>query len=132
MKRLEERVKKCFEGQALWFLGTGSEEPDVSVIGFKELTGGGKLVLCDVMMNHALENIHKNGKASVLALNAETMESYLVTGTAEYQTSGPIFDEWKQNAAAMTGGKMSAKGIVIVTPETVRVKSPSSENGRDL
>ena len=132
MKQLEERVKKCLEGQAVWFVGTGADEPDISVIGFKELTDDGKLVLCDVMMNHTLENIRKNGNACVLALNAETMESYLITGAAEYRTSGPVFDAWKQNAAAMTGGKMNAKGVVIVTPESVRVKSPSPENGKEL
>ncbi len=132
MKQLEESVKKCFEGQSFWFVGTGADEPDISVIGFKELTDNGKLILCDVMMNHTLENIRKNGRASVLALDAETMESYLITGAAEYRTSGPVFDEWKQNAEAMTGGKMSARGVVIVTPESVRVKSPSPENGKEL
>ncbi len=132
MKQLDEKVKKVFEGQALWFFGTCGAEPDVSVIGFKELRDDGTVVLCDVMMKHALENIAKTGRASVLAVDAETMAAYQIIGSAAYETSGPVFEEWKQNADAMTGGRMPAKGVVILTPERVVDKSAGKHNGEEL
>ena len=132
MKQLDEKVKKVFESQALWFFGTCSDAPDVSVIGFKELRDDGTIVLCDVMMKHAVENIRKNGRASVLAVDDETMSAYQISGRAVYLTSGPVFEEWKQNAEAMTGGRMSGKGVVILTPETVRDKSAGAHNGEEL
>ena len=54
MKQLNEKVKKVFEGQALWSFATCGTEPDISVIGFKELRDDGTIVLCDVMMKPAL------------------------------------------------------------------------------
>ncbi len=132
MKQLDEKVKKVFEGQSLWFFATAGVEPDVSVIGFKELREDGTLMLCDVMMKYALENLAQNGRASVLAVDPESMAAYQITGSAAYETSGPVFEEWKQNADAMTGGRMPAKGVVILTPETVRDKSAGKHNGEEL
>ena len=132
MKQLDEKVKKVFEGQALWSFATCGTEPDVSVIGFKELRDDGTIVLCDVMMKHALENIAKNGRASVLAVDQDSMAAYMVSGSAVYQTSGPVFEEWKANADAMTGGRMPAKGVVIITPERIVDKSAGKHNGEEL
>ena len=132
MKQLDEKVKKVFEGQTLWFFGTCGTEPDVSVIGFKEIRDDGTIVLCDVMMKRALENIAKNGRASVLAVDQDSMAAYQISGSAVYQTSGPVFEEWKANADAMTGGRMPAKGVVILTPESVRDKSADAHNGEKL
>ena len=132
MKQLSEKVRKLFENQMFWFLGTCADDPDVSVIGFKELREDGTLVLCDVMMKHALENIRKTGKACVLASDNESMVAYQISGSAEYLTSGPVFDEWKKNAEAMSGGRMSAKGVVILTPESVRDKGVGKHNGEEL
>ena len=132
MKQLDEKVKKVFEGQALWSFGTCGAEPDVSVIGFKELRDDGTIVLCDVMMKQALKNIAQNGRASVLAVDPDTMAAYMVSGSAVYKTSGPVFEEWKANAEAMTGGRMPAKGVVILTPERVVDKSAGRHNGEEL
>ena len=132
MKQLDEKVRNLFEKQALWYMGTASGDADISVIGFKELTPDGRFILCDVFMKKALENVLASGRASVLAADASNMESYIVSGRAEYLTSGPEFESWKEKSAAKTGGRMTAKGVVIVTPDTVRVKTPGLNNGREM
>ena len=130
MKQLDEKVRALFESQKLWYMGTSGTDADVSVIGFRELEEDGRMVLCDVFMNEALANIRKTGRASVLAARADTMESYIVSGRAEYLTAGPEFEAWKKKSAAATNGRLNAKGVVIVTPDTVRVKTPGPDNGK--
>lgn len=132
MKQLDAKVKSLMESQPLWYVGTMSDEPNVACIGFKEILDDGKLLLCDVFMNHTLKNILKNGKVAVTVCNPDSMEAYQVSGTAEYFTEGPLLDGWKPLAAAMSGGKLQPKGIVMVTPESVRVMSANPDNGKDL
>lgn len=132
MKQLEERVKKLLESQPLWYVGTCSGEPEVSVIGFKDILEDGRLLLCDVFMKNTKKNILSNGYVCITAADPEKMEGYQVFGKAEYITEGPYVDEWNSNAQMMSGGKLFAKGVVLVTPERVRVMSVCSTNGKEL
>ena len=132
MKQLDAKVKSLMEAQPLWYVGTCSDEPNVSCIGFKGIVDDGRILLCDVFMNHTLKNILKNGKVAITVCDPENMEAYQVSGTAEYITDGPYVDEWKPLAAAMSGGKLQPKGIVLVTPETVRDMSASPDNGKEF
>lgn len=132
MKQLDERVKSLLESEAMWYVGTMGDDPNVSCIGFKEILDDGKLLLCDVFMNHTLKNIRANGKVAITVCSPEKMEAYQISGTAEYLTESPKLESWKELAAAMSGGKLQPKGVVIVTPEAVRVMSASRENGKEL
>lgn len=132
MKQLDEKVKRLLESQPLWYVGTYSDEPNVSIIGFKEVLDDGRLLLCDVFMNHTLKNIKANGKVCVTVCDPDNMEAYSVFGKAEYQSEGELLDGWKPLASAMSGGKLKPKGVVLITPEKVRVMSASPENGKEL
>lgn len=132
MKQLEERVKKLLEAQPIWYVGTCSDEPEVSLIGFKDILEDGRLLLCDVFMKNTKKNILSNGYVCVTAGDPDKMEGYQVFGKAEYISEGPYVDEWNSNAQMMSGGKLFAKGVVLVTPERVRVMSVCSTNGKEL
>lgn len=132
MKLLEERVKKLFESQPLWYVGTCSDEPDVSIIGFKDILDDGRLLLCDVLMKNTKKNILSNAYVCISAADPEKMEGYQIFGKAEYLSGGPYVEEWNNNAQMMSGGKLYAKGVVLVTPERVRVMSVCSTNGKEL
>lgn len=108
------------------------DAPNVSCIGFKEILDDGKLLLCDVFMDHTLKNILANGKVAITACSIEKMEAYQISGTAEYLKDSPYLESWKALAGSMSGGKLQPKGVVIVTPEAVRVMSASGENGKEL
>lgn len=129
---LSDRVKALLDSQPLWYVGTFSKEPEVTAIGFKEILEDGKLLLCDVFMKKTYDNILANGKVCIMVASADTMEAYQINGTAEYITEGPHMETWKENASAFSGGKLAPKGIVLVTPESVRVSAPSKTNGKVL
>lgn len=132
MKLLNEKVKNLFESQPLWYVGTCSDKPNVSIIGFKEFLDDGRILLCDVFMKHTIDNIKKNGNVCVTACNPDTMEAYQIFGKAVYQTEGESLESWKAIAASMSGGKLQPKGLVYITPEKVRVMSASRDNGKEL
>ena len=132
MKQLDERVKKLLEAQPLWYVGTCSDVPEVSLIGFKDILDDGRLLLCDVFMKNTKKNILSNGYVCISAGDPETMEGYQIFGKAEYVSEGAYVDEWNSNAQMMSGGKLFAKGVVLVTPERVRVMSVCSTNGKEL
>lgn len=132
MVQLNDRVKGVLESQPLWYVATCSDEPDVAMIGFKEILEDGRLLLCDVFMKNTRRNFRANGKVCIAVANPDTMEGYQITGTTEYITEGEHMETWKANAAAFSGGKLVPKGIVLVTPEQVRIASPSQKNGKVL
>lgn len=132
MKLLDEKVKALFEAQPLWYVGTCSDKPEISIIGFKEILDDGRLLLCDVFMNNTLKNIKTNGYICVICCDTEKMESYEIYGKAEYSTAAEYLDNWTELAAAMSGGKLKPKGVVLVSPEKVKVMSASPSNGKEL
>jgi len=132
MKQLDEKVNALFETQPLWYVGTCSDKPEISVIGFKEILDDGRILLCDVFMNNTIANIKTNENVCVICCDPEKMESYEVYGKAEYSTAAEYLDNWTALAAAMSGGKLKPKGVVLITPEKVKVMSASSSNGKEL
>lgn len=132
MKQLDEKVKALFEAQPLWYVGTCSDKPEISIIGFKEILDDGRILLCDIFMNSTLDNIKTNGNISIICCDPDKMEAYEVYGKAVYSTDPEYLDNWTVLAAAMSGGKLKPKGVVLITPEKTKVMSASPSNGKEL
>jgi Pyridoxamine 5''-phosphate oxidase. len=132
MKQLDEKTKTLFEAQPLWYVGTCSDKPEISIIGFKEILEDGRLLLCDVFMNSTLSNIKATGNICVICCDPERMEAYEVYGIAEYSTDAEYLGNWSAMAAAMSGGKLKPKGVVLITPERIKVMSANASNGKEL
>lgn len=133
MKQLDERVVKIFDGQPIWYVATADgDQPNVAAIGFKEILPDGRILLCDVFMNQTKENLLKSGKVAISACDASRMEGYQIFGTAEYVSEGEYVDNWTETAKAMSGGRLSAKGVVLVTPEKVKVQTVGPNNDKYL
>ena len=79
-----------------------------------------------------LKNIQANGKIAVSACNAQTFEGYQIKGTAEYITNGPIVDTFKKIVEDMFKGACTAKGVLVIMPETVIVTTPGPDNKKVL
>lgn len=132
MKQLTAEVKDLLNSQPLWYVGTFADEPNISVIGFKEILDDGRLLLCDLFMKHTLNNIKANGKISITVCCPDTMEAYMISGKAEHYAESEHLEKWKTIAEQMSGGMLKPKGVVIITPETVRILSANRKNGTEL
>lgn len=131
MKNLNENVANLLNNQ-LWYLGTYSDEPNTVPVLFKEVTPDGKLVIGDVFLRMTLENIKKNGKIAISACDAKTMEGYQIKGTAVHLTEGELVDKFKGIVSTAMNNAVTAKGVLVVTPEKVIVTTPGADNNKEL
>lgn len=129
---LNEHVIKVLNG-SLWELATCADgEPNVVPVGFKTVSEDRKLIIGDVFMETTMKNILANGRAAVSAFDSETKEGYQVKGAAVYVTEGPVVDALNRAAEEKFGGRLHAKGAVILTPEKVIVTTPGPDNKKVL
>ncbi len=130
---LNEKVVKVLQ-ENTWSLATCDKEgmPNVVPMGFREVTADGKIAIGDVFMETTVANVLANPQAAVSAFDATSHEGYQVKGTAEYVTSGPIFDKFKVAADAHFKGEATIKGAVIITPTKVIVTTPGADNKKVL
>ena len=114
----------------LWDLATCSGGmPNVVPVAFKDVTEDGKLTVGDVFLETTLKNLAENqGRIAVSVYDAQTLQGYQIQGSAVYVTEGAVVDAFKKAVEAMFSGTATAKGALIITPETVIVTTPGAEN----
>ena len=131
MKELNEKVTEMLNAE-MWWLGTNGDEPNVVPVGFKEVTPEGKLVVGVLHLNHTLANLEKDNKIAVSVCSGKTMVGYQIKGTAKFTAEGAYADKWKAVSEKMFKGKMSTKGVLMITPEKIIVTTPGPGNNREL
>ena len=95
--------------------------------------GRRKLVVGDVFLDTTLRNLAANdGRIAIFVYDAKTLEGYQIRGTAEHVADGPGVATFKAMVEQMFQGAATAKGALIITPETVVVTMPGAENKKGL
>lgn len=130
---LNENVKKLLK-ENMWDLATCSAGvPNVVPIARKDVTDDGKLVVGDVFLNTTLRNLAANGgRIAISVYDAKTLEGYQIRGTAEHVSDGPVVAMFKAVVEQMFQGAATAKGALVITPETVIVTTPGTGNKKVL
>ena len=131
MKKLDEKVVEILNAE-MWWLGTCGDEPNVVPVGLKEVTADGQLVVGVLHLNKTIANLEKNNKIAVSVCGAKTMVGYQIKGTAEFTEEGAYADKWKAVSEKMFKGKMSTRGVLMITPEKVIVTTPGPNNNKEL
>ena len=130
---LNENVKKLL-AEGMWNLATcANGEPNVVPVAFKYVTEDGNLAVGDVFLETTLKNLTANdGKLAISVYDAKTLEGYQIKGVAEYVTEGTVVDTFKAMVEKMFNGAATAKGALIITPQTVIVTTPGADNKKVL
>lgn len=71
-------------------------------------------------------------RIAISVYDAKTLEGYQIRGTAEHVADGPVVAKFKVMVEQMFQGAATAKGALIITPETVVVTMPGAENKKVL
>ena len=126
---LNENVKKLLK-ENMWDLATCSAGvPNVVPVALKDVTDDGKLVVGDVFLDTTLRNLAANGgRIAISVYDAKTLEGYQIPGTAEYVSDWPVVAMFKAMVEQMFQGAATAKGALVITPETVIVTTPGAGN----
>lgn len=130
---LNENVKKLLK-ENMWDLATcNAGVPNVVPVALKDVTDDGKLVVGDVFLDTTLRNLAANGgRIAISVYDAKTLEGYQIRGTAEHVSDGPVVAMFKAMVEQMFQGAATAKGALVITPETVIVTTPGAENKKVL
>ena len=64
--------------------------------------------------------------------DGKTLEGYQIRGAAEHVSDGPVVAMFKAMVEQMFQGAATAKGVLVITPETVIVTTPGAENKKVL
>lgn len=130
---LNEAVTKLLR-ENLWDLATCADgQPNVVPVAFKDVTEDGRLLVGDVFLDTTLKNLLANdGRIAVSAYDAKTLEGYQIKGRAVYQTQGSVVDAFKAQVEQLFHGAATAKGALVITPETVIVTTPGADNKKVL
>ena len=130
---LNENVKKLLK-ENMWDLATCSASvPNVVPVALKDVTDDGKLVVGDVFLGTMLRNLAATGgRIAISVYDVKTLEGYQIRGTAEHVSDGPVVAMFKAMVEQMFQGAATAKGALVITPETVIVTTPGAENKKVL
>lgn len=130
---LNENVKKLLK-ENIWDLATCSAGvPNVVPVALKDVTDNGKLVVGDMFLDTTLRNLAANGgRIAISVYDAKTLEGYRIQETAEHVSDGPVVAMFKAMVEQMFQGAATAKGALVITPETVIVTTPGAENKKVL
>lgn len=130
---LNENVKKLLK-ENMWDLAACSAGvPNVVPVALKDVTDDGKLVVGDVFLDTTLRNLAANGgRIAIFVYDAKTLEGYQIRGAAERVSDGPVVAMFKAMVEQMFQGAATAKGALVITPETVIVTTPGAGNKKVL
>ena len=130
---LNENVIKLLK-ENMWDLATCSAGvPNVVPVALKDVTDDGKLVVGDVFLDTTLRNLAANGgRIAIFVYDAKTLEGYQLRGAAEHVSDGPVVAMFKAMVEQMFQGAATAKGALVITPETVIVTTPGAGNKKVL
>lgn len=128
---MNAKVEKLLKNK-IWNLGTYGDEPNVVPVLFKEIMDDGRLLVGDVFLKTTLSNVERNGKIAVSVCDSSSLEGYQIKGRAEYVTDGPMVEKFKTMVETAFKGAATAKGALVITPETIIVTTPGPDNKKVL
>ena len=110
---------------------TKEGEPHVIPVGFSKVLSDDELLLVDIFMGKTIENIKANPRVSVSVWDYDNLKGYEFKGNARIETSGKVFDESAKMVKSVFP-QFDAKAVVIVKVDSIYVRSPGPEAGRQV
>ena len=111
---IPDEVKQFLSGKVGW-VATASRDgmPNVSIKGSLRVLDEGHLVFADLFSVKTRKNLEENPKVAVMVADVATREGYILKGTAELLTEGPVYDriieELKKAPRKMPNPKYAVK-----------------------
>ena len=129
--QLNKEVADIFTNEPCHQLATVSAQgqPNISNIGAKYLLDDGRIVIVDNYMKKTMANLKENPEVAILVRQGKT--SYQIKGTAEYLTSGELYEEARAWMKAKNQER-PAKGAVIITVHSVYNSMSGADAGEKV
>ena len=108
---------------------TKDGDPHVIPVGFGKVLSDDEILLVDVFMKKALENIKANPKVAVSVWDYEGLKGYEFKGIARIETSGNAFEDSVKMVKSVFP-QFDAKAVVVVKVDSIYDVAPGPEAGK--
>jgi predicted pyridoxine 5'-phosphate oxidase superfamily flavin-nucleotide-binding protein len=108
---------------------TKDGDPHVIPVGFGKVLSDDEILLVDVFMKKALENIKANPKVAVSVWDYDSIKGYEFKGNARIETSGKAFEEGVKMVKSVFP-QFDAKAAVVVKVDSIYDVSAGPEAGK--
>jgi predicted pyridoxine 5'-phosphate oxidase superfamily flavin-nucleotide-binding protein len=108
---------------------TKDGDPHVIPVGFGKVLSDDEILLVDVFMKKALENIEANPKVAVSVWDYEGLKGYEFKGIARIETSGNAFEDSVKMVKSVFP-QFDAKAAVVVKVDSIYDISAGPEAGK--
>jgi predicted pyridoxine 5'-phosphate oxidase superfamily flavin-nucleotide-binding protein len=133
MAKITEEMKEVAGKTKGFAVATATKDGDPHVIPvlFGSVLSEDEILLVAVFMKKTIENIEANPKVAVSIWDIDSVKGYEFKGNARVETSGKIFEDSNKMVKSKRP-QLSAKAVVIVKVDSIYVRSPGPEAGKQV
>jgi len=131
MAKITDKMKDIANKAKRFALATATKDGDPHVIpvGFGKVFSDDEVLLVNVFMKKALENIKANPKVAVSVWDYDGLKGYEFKGIARVETSGNVFEDSVKMVKSVFP-QFDAKAAVVVKVESIYDVSAGPEAGK--
>jgi len=131
--KIPAEVQTFFTGKEGW-VATSSKDgvPNVSIKGSMRVLDDEHLIFADLASLKTRKNLQENARVAVMVYDPAARKGYMVRGTTEQLTSGPLYDKVVEGMRKAMPQLPSPKYVVRVTAESVWDQSAGPGGGKQL
>ena len=124
MAKLNDEMKEMFLKKRYAIVGTASKAgiPNAVAMGSPMVLDDETLCFACAREGKTFHNVHENPNVAITVIDAEVMQQHQFKGKATIETSGPLFDQFKERFAKM---KIEPKCVVKVAVSEIYSLRPS-------
>jgi len=124
MATLNDEIKEMFKNKRYAVVGTASKAgtPNAVAMGSPMVLDDETLCFACASEGKTFRNVHENPYVAITVIDADVMQQHQIKGQATIETSGPLFEQFKERFAPM---KIEPKCVVRVAVSEIYSLRPS-------
>ncbi len=133
MVTIPKNVQEFLSGKMGW-VGTSSPDgiPNVTPKGTIRLLDDQHVMFADLFSLKTRQNLERNPKVAVTVVDSASAKGYQLKGTAELISSGPLFEQFKEQLNQAMLALPPLKYVVKIAVESVFDQSVGPDAGKQI
>jgi uncharacterized protein len=131
--KIPAEVQAFLSGKPGW-VATAAKDgtPNVSIKGSVRLLDEEHLVFADINSRKTRRNLEENPRAAVMVYEEASRKGYMIRGTTEQFSSGPLYDQTAAGLKKAMPQLPAPQYVVRITVESVWDQSAGPAGGKQL
>jgi len=131
--KIPAELQEFLKGKQGWVAtATKDGTPNVSIKGSLRLLDDEHLLFADIFSLKTRKNLQENPKVAIMVYEEASRRGYMFKGTADPQSSGPLYDQFTENMKKAMPQLPPPKYVVKVTVESIFDQSAGPNGGKQI